>query len=453
MKVDFLIVGGGITGLALGWYLKKRHGTTKSIKILEGADRAGGWIRTSHTKGYLFEQGPRSCRTKGTGVDTLQLIEELGLCDQVIAASKAAQRRYLYVDGRLQELPRSLSSFLSSPLMKGVIPALWNDFWLPRGDGSDETIAEFIGRRLSPEVAERLVDPLVSGIYAGDIHQLSMNSCFPEIYQYEKECGSLIRGMFRTKDTNAKVKSPFVHAWLKEPIFSLKAGMGLLVERLQHHLNEELLLSTTVEGLSISENRVNVRCRGGTAWNADIVFLAVPARPAKNILFAGHASSRYPVEDATVAVVNMGWRNDVLKHQGFGYLIPSREKEKLLGVVFDSSAFPEQNTKMSKTRLTVMLGGSRHREIADMASDQIEELALEGVQRHLGIYGQPDAMQTTVAREAIPQYILGHQAMVKELKDEVSRKFLGRVVLCGSAWHGVAVNDCIANAKRASQAS
>lgn len=440
-----VVIGGGISGLALAWFLKS-SGKASSLSILEASERVGGWIRTHHHNGYLFEAGPRSCRTRGAGIATLELIEELGLTDEVIAASGSARKRYLYRGGSLQKLPDSLWSFFTSPLMRGVLPALWKDLWSQPGTKDDETIAEFISRRLSPEIAARLMDPLVSGIYAGDIRNLSMRSCFPEIFQLEKEHGCLVKGMFKKKALDVPA-SPFVKNMLSEPIFSFRNGMETLVIALKERLKDELEISTRVTGLKLLPDCIELKAQDGRTWHVDKVYLAIPSNAASALLKQVGIPTM-DISSVSVAVVNMGWKDNVLPHDGFGYLVPSGEQQPVLGVVWDSSAFPLQNTWPHQTRLTAMLGGAHQPFVKNLTEEQIVDTARYAIKRHLGIERCPNETSVTLACHSIPQYTLGHDARVKSLEEEVTRASKGRVCLAGSAWHGVSVNECIANAKR-----
>lgn len=448
--IRHIVIGAGISGLALGWFLKKRFGEKQNLTILEAGEHPGGWIRTHADKGFLFEAGPRSCRTKGAGIDTLQLIEELGLCQQVISASPSAKSRYIYQEGKIQTVPNTFFSFLFSPLMRGVLPALWKEWQIPTSDLEDETVAHFISRRLSPEIAEKLMDPLVSGIYAGDIRQLSIRSCFPDLHRMELEQGSLVKGMLQKKKMDMSHLSEFVRQQSRTSIFSFKNGMQTLTTTLYSQMQDVIRLSNKVKAVHVAADALQVELQNGVVLKGDRVFLAVPAYAAAELLKTVDpliTESMIQEVYATVATVNMGWNQRVLKQEGFGYLVPSSEKQNILGVVFDSSAFPQQNGP-NQRRLTVMLGGMHHPEIENLPSDEIEEIAGEAILRHLGITQKPDAVKVSVARQAIPQYTKGHHARLFAFEQKLKRISASRIYLTGSAWRGVAVNDCIAEAKK-----
>lgn len=454
MKFRVVIAGAGISGLALGWYLKKALGGAIDLTILDGSSRSGGWIRTDFDKGFLFEAGPRSCRTKGAGRATLELVESLGLQEEVIVASEAAKRRYIYYKGKLQPLPDGIVSFLASPLMKGMVRALWRDWRAERGSGEDETVADFFGRRLGVPITERLIDPLVSGIFAGDIGSLSVRSCFPDIYRKEQEHGSLILGMLKGKKKNEPA-SPFVEQMSRSPIFSFKNGMETLIYALQADLKEHIRLSDKAAEILQAGDGLNVITDKGESYPADRIYLALPAHAASELVrgISREASGLMSaIPSASVAVVNMGWNTRMLDREGFGYLIPRSEKEDILGVVWDSSAFPQQNAHPGQTRLTVMLGGICHPDMCSQPSEYLTETALKAVRNHLGISIPPESVRVTVAHEAIPQYMVGHSDKVDKIEKALEKDFRSRVCLVGSPWRGVAVNECILDANTAASA-
>lgn len=449
MKFHNIIIGAGISGLALGWFLKK-HFEDQSLTILEASDRVGGWIRSHREQGFLFEEGPRSCRSKGAGLDTLQLIEDLDLCEEVISASPAAKKRFIYSDGKLQAVPNSFFSFLLSPLMKGVLPALCKEWHIPPSHLEDESIADFVSRRFSKNIASKLMDPLVSGIYAGDISKLSLRSCFPEMHRLEQEHGSMLKGMLRKKCMKND-KSPFLEAMRKSSIFSFVDGMETLTSSLHAQLGNVVRLSTGAKSLKIVHDAVEVSLHSGEVLQGDRVFLAIPAFAAAQLLQTvdrGLSEEMDKTVYASVAVVNMGWNQKVLKQEGFGYLIPSSEKQDVLGIVFDSCALAQQNSHDNETRLTAMLGGMHRPEIERFSLDEIKGKTYSALNRHLNITDPPQAVRVSIAKQAIPQYEVGHQVRFNLIKSRLDHLSNARISLLGSAFRGVSVNDCIAEAKK-----
>jgi oxygen-dependent protoporphyrinogen oxidase len=448
-KRQLVILGAGISGLSLAWFLQKNYGDQIDVTLLEKSNRVGGWIQTIQKDGFLFELGPHSCRANNLGHSTLELIEELGLQDQVITAHASAHKRFLYTNQRLQALPSSLLSCIFSPLMRGVPAALFRDWRTPCGTGEDEAIYAFISRRFGHEIAEQFMDPLVSGIYAGDIRKLSIQSCFPQLLQWEQKYGNVLHGMF-SKKPHANAGSDFIQAVQKHAIFSFKEGMETLPLALANSLGKSVKKSSAVKSLRLFPKQVLVELENGEILQADHLFSTISANSLSQLISQDHpelATKLNTITSTSVAVVNLGYHQNVLKQQGFGHLVPSKEGEDVLGVIWDSSVFPQQNSNQSQTRLTVMLGGAHKPHLCLESENQIYERAVKAVKKHLNISLSPDVYHVSIARDAIPQYEVGHQARVSGIMQELQRGF-PRLTCLGSSYHGVSINDCIAHARQ-----
>lgn len=444
MPYRYVILGGGISGLATAWFLKKSSG---SVKVIEKSSRAGGWIETVQKEGFLFEQGPRSCRTKGAGHETLALIESLGLQEQVLVPHAAASNRYLYSKDQLIRMPKHLWEIPFNLLMKGWLTALITDWKSPKRDGEDESIYSFFSRRIGKKWTETLIDPFVLGIYAGDCKNLSIKSCFPLFNAWEENKGSLLRGALSHKGENAS-KTPFIQAIQKSPIFSFKQGMETLPQALSLQLGNSLQLNTEAVKLEFFPAHVKIHLANGEIIEAEKVISTLPAYGLSALLPKGQlADSLASLPYATVGMVNLGFSSSVLLKKGFGYLVPTYHRDIVLGCVWDSAIFPEQNRNSAETRLTVMLGGAHHPLIETMTENEMEEHALKAVRNHLGITSTPQAIQVKKAKKAIPQFQIGHEKWKQELENEM-KKLSPRLILSGNAWTGVSINDCIKQAKQ-----
>lgn len=445
------IIGAGISGLALGWFLKKRYGPEISITIFEKAVRPGGWIDTLNHEGFLFEQGPRSLRPQGSGRDTLALIEELDLASQITFAAPSAYKRYLYFNSQLQTMPTGVLSLLRAPFRNILLKALWTDIKTPgrQNNSADESIYDFVCRRLGPQAAELLFDPFVSGIYAGDIRKLSMHACFPKLVEWEQQHRTLMRAALFGKRPTCEPASPFVQNAARQGIFTLKEGLTTLVKALAIQLASELKLGAAVKYLDARNAATIVELQDGSLYHFDHVFCAVPPVALSSMLHQCHlptARVLNKIPSSSLAIVNIGYKSKQLPKEGFGYLIPSKEKQKLLGVVWDSSAFPQQNQSALETRLTAMLGGSHMTDFDSFSPQQFRSFAMTGLQKQLGIFTPPDITAVKIARQAIPQYIVGHGSIVKEIEEKLT-ELPAKVSLLGNGFYGISVNDCIHHAK------
>ena len=449
MSKHIVILGAGISGLAAAWHLKQLPNF--SVTLIEKSARAGGWIQTKQVDDFLFDLGPRSCRVRGNGLATLRLVEQLGLQDEVIPSDKSARKRYLYLNKRLVSVPNCPVAVLLSPFTKGVLKGLWNDWWTPASTAEDESIYSFITRRMNADVANRLIDPLTIGIYAGDPHKLSIKSCFPILHEWEQKHGGIVRGAFAPRKKQTLEQSPFLRNALRHPLFTFKEGMETLPKALAHKLEKNLLLSTSVVSLKTLKNGFELLLSNGKTIQADHVISALPADPLGDLLMPHlpeTALTLKGIPSSSVALVHLGYRKKMLKLKGFGYLIPSSEKEETLGVVWDSSAFPQQNLHPDQTRLCVMIGGAHLQNFSRRTDNEWKEIALRAVKLHMGMEGLPDVVHIHTVPSAIPQYVVGHAAKVKQVEQEIAQ-FSPHLTLLGSSFHGVSINDCIANAHAA----
>lgn len=418
-----VILGAGISGLATAWFLQQKYKDV-AITLVERSSRVGGWIRTIEQDGFLFELGPRSLRTRGTGANALELIKSLGLESELILPDAAAQKRFVLHNKTLLKAPSGIIELFTSPLTRGIIPQFMKEFTVPKGNDSDESIDSFFRRRLGDQAADLLINPLVAGIFAGNPTTLSMRSCFPPLFEMERKYGSITKGMLRSL-FKPRQKGP--------RIVSLKNGMESLIHALKDHVKADIIFNSTAQKLQWNPSGISLSLSNGTNLEADHVFSTLPVYE-----IAPLCGFQWDLKYASVGVVNLGYRKNVLKQNGFGYLIPSKENENILGVVFDSCVFPQHNRHQGETRLTVMI-----RDRQPQTSDKLKEMALEAIERHLGIKHNPDTILASLAQQSIPQYPLDY-------KDR-HLPSLPHLTLIGTGFHGVSVGDCISSANSATK--
>lgn len=427
MPFRCIILGGGITGLSCAWYLKKKYGSSIHLTIVEKNSRLGGWIQSTEKQGFLFEQGPRSCRTSASGQYILDLVQELDLSKELIWGSPHAQQRFLYHNQTLQKLPSNPFSFLFNPLTRPYTGTILKECFKNKIDTQDVSIDQFFKHHFNTAFTDTFIDPLVSGIYAGDVSQLSMETCFPQIFELEQNEGSIMKG-FLKKKKKSKVSYP-------SSLFSFKKGMGTLIQALEKKVEADILLNETALKVSIEANEVSVTFKHKTL-KADHLISTLPGLALKPLFDLPFLEIPY----ATVAVVNFGYHKNVLKDKGFGYLIPSKERENILGCVWDSAVFPEQNNHSDETRLTCMLGGIHHSDKI-LNEDDCLQMALDSVAKHLNVQILPSVHQVKIAKHCIPQYPVGYQQQLQAVKNYLKQfsTFSG----LGTSFHGVAVNECV----------
>lgn len=446
-----IVVGAGISGLATAHALRAMQPGIE-LRVLEAAGRVGGKVWTEQTpEGFRCEWGVNGFLDNKP--KTLELAAALGL--EPLRGRAAADRRYVFRHGTLHSLPESPPAFLTSRLMSlpGRLRVLW-EVLAPKGRAEDETLAEFAQRRLGREAFEALIDPMASGVFAGDPHRMSLKSCFPRIYELESRYGSLIRGMIRLQIEARRRGGSGPGAGPGGKLTSFADGMGAMTGRLAEQLGARVRLATPVAAIEPAGGRFLVHTESGPAEEAECVVLAAPAFRQAQILQSldGElADLLRGIEYPPVAVVCLGFaaRDVAGRLDGFGFLVPGSEGRRILGTVFDSSVFPGRAPKGS-VLLRTLVGGARFAELAQLPDAQLLDAVRGELKDVLGIAGEPMFAQIHRHQHAIPQYHIGHARRLEAIATTL-RGHPG-LVLTGNAFRGVSLNDCIENAWRVADA-
>jgi len=388
-----IILGAGISGLAAGWYARKLYGNQCSLTFIEKSARVGGWIETTIHNGFLFEKGPKGFRPHGKGKWTLELVKELGLEKELIWADHAAKKRYVWLEDKL----RAVSPLLL--LRYASLSDLLKEWKRKPASLVDESIYAFFTRHFPISLVDNLIEPVVQGIFGGKSSSLSIRTCFPTLAKWEQEHGSLIKGLVQTK----KEKFP-------SPLCSFRKGMETLPKAIFEALDAEYLFST--EATSIVKGVVTTT-QG--AFEADLILSSLPPQ----------------IPFLTLTTIHLGYHGKRLPKKGFGYLIPLKEEQGILGMTWDSQIFPQHN-QGPMTRLCVMLRGEWNQETG-------LETVLKSVERHVGIKTLPHAVETHVSKQAIPQYPVGYKPP----------EHAPPLFYVGSSQGAVGINDCIFQAYKA----
>jgi oxygen-dependent protoporphyrinogen oxidase len=426
------VIGAGVTGLALAHGLR-RQGV--EVCVLEAADRAGGVIRTLSRDGFLLETAANGYLDREPA--TTRLVEALGLTSSLRTADASAKTRLVYTRGKLRTLPSSPPGFLASDVvpLASRLRALWEPF-TPRSRKPDESLAEFGRRHLGEGITRVLVDAVQRGIFAGDVDRLSVAAAFPRLAELERRHRSLLLGALRERPAPAALTT-------------FDGGMQVLVDALTASLGGSLRLRARVEGLTPDEAGWQLRLGGGEVLRAARVVLALPADASAALLRAqapALATELSAIPYAPVTVLHLGFRHlDTRPPRGFGFLVPAQEGRRVLGVLFVSSFFPHRVPE-GATLLTVMLGGARDPGVAALDDEATSALGREELRELIGLTAAPDLVEVVRWPRGIPQYEVGHLARLERI-DAAAAELPG-LVLAGSAYRGVGVNDCLREAER-----
>jgi oxygen-dependent protoporphyrinogen oxidase len=435
------ILGAGVTGLAAAYRLSAMG---HRVRVFERRDRVGGEVATEIDGGWLVEAGPNSIQESP---ELSSLIQELRLASERIEAGPLAKNRYLLKGGRAVPVPMSPPAFFKSGFIStgSKLRLLGELLKRPRTRGSDVSLAEFVRDHFGREVLDRAVQPIVSGIYAGDPALLSARESFPKLVGFERTHGSVLRGMIAVMKERRKLG-------LAGPakIISFRRGLQALPQALAARLPERAVsLRTSVLRLVPGVRwRVGFRSEQGEAdQDFDAVVSGLPA-PALSELIIGEGADRplaslAQIDYPPLSSLFLGFRRDQVAHplDGFGILVPAVERRRILGVLFSSSLFPGRAPE-GHVALTVMAGGSLQPEIARLATADLLATALADLRSILGITGEPVFWRHSFWPHAIAQYNVGfsaHRTAMADFERAHPGLFIG-----GQARDGISVPDCLA---------
>ena len=456
-----IIVGGGISGLATAWILREKartEGIELGITLLEKENRLGGKIWSIKEGGYLCEWGPNGFLDSKP--QTLDLCRDLKADAKLLRSNDNARKRFIFSGGILNRLPENGPSFLKSSLISwpGKIRLAMEPF-IPQYKGdADETLAQFGRRRLGEEALNKLIAPMVSGIFAGDPETMSLKSCFPRIAELEAEYGGLIKAMIRlAKKKKAEVAAGKAVASAAGPagvLTSFKGGIQELTDILAAELGMTVIRS--------GEEVVKVVKGDSTPWrvvtargelDADAVILATPAYASADFLEGvdpAISAVLRQIPYATMTVVCFGYDKEQISYDlnGFGYLTPKQEKQSTLGTLWDSSIF-EGRAPEGKVLFRSMMGGACFPEYIKLSDAEVESRVRADLEKTMGITAAPSFIRIFRHDKAIPQYTVGHGKRLEALAG-----LLGKhpgLVLTGNSYRGIGLNDCVAAAHRGAE--
>lgn len=464
MKVA--IIGGGIAGLSSTYYLNKQaqeSGREIEIVLLEAADYWGGKIKTVTEDGFVIEGGPDAYLVTKPWMRALA--RELGLEDDLQGTNPDFSETYILNQGELASIPTGLTMTIPTefgPMLKTKSMSwpqkirMGFDLFMPASKkNGDESLAGFISRRLGRAAYERLVGPLLSGIYAGNGNRLSLQSTFPNLREMELEHGGLIKGALALRAKRAemaKQRAASSNGSGKKPSRSIfespRSGLASIVDALVAKLQEagvEMQLNTPVNTLAPSEQGYTLALPGGDALAVDALVLATPAFVAGKLLDeleTDLAQELEAIEYVTTATVSLAYRKEDLPMalEGYGYIIPQQEDSKALACTWTSSKW-RHRAPQRHALLRVFIGRIQDAEGLPTEESILISMAREEIRKTLGIKAQPTGAWVFRWEKAMPQYNLGHPERLDQI--EAALGAYPNLALAGNGYRGIGMPDCI----------
>ncbi|MCC6169983.1 MAG: protoporphyrinogen oxidase [Caldilineaceae bacterium] len=463
--VDVAIIGGGISGLATAYYLQRqaeREQRPLRYTLLERSRRAGGKIITEQVAGFgdqpfVVEGGPDSFITQKPWA--LQLARELGLEERILGANDHLRKTYVLnrgkptplPDGVLMIVPTRFLPFALSPLISPLGKLRMGlDFFIPaKRDDEDETLADFIRRRLGDEALDKIAEPLMSGIYNAEAERQSLLATFPRFRDIEKRHGSLIRGMLASKRSPKPAATNGTSPKPVSMFTSLHDGTQELVDTLFGRLTGDICLGVAVTAIAAQPDRSGYRLTldDGTALLARQVALATPAFVSADLLrplSPGAADLLASIRYVSTGTISLGFRRDEVAHplNGFGVVIPRSERRPINAITWSSTKF-NHRAPDGHVLLRVFFGGSRNPQMVDRSDEELLAIARRELDALLGIRAEPVFHRLFRWRNATPQYDAGHLQRVAAIEAALPTG----IYVTGSPYRGIGIPDCVHQAQ------
>lgn len=440
MNRSVIVVGGGISGLATAWWLTRAG---MDVTVLEKDPAVGGTMKTVRDGGWLIETGPNSALETTPLIRTL--CEDAGVADQKLYADEAANNRYILRNGVLHAMPMSPGKLFSSKLWsgRGKLRILKEPF-IGRAT-REETIAEFVERRLGRELLDYAINPFVAGVFAGDPSRLSVRAAFPKLYALEEKYGSLIKGQIRGARERRRRGEV---AKDRARLISFADGMESLPRALSSKLGERVMTGSEVESIARVDDEYHVSFRRDgkpLTLTCDRLVLAVPSYVASRWIRSlddDLARRLDGIDYPPVTEVFFGYRGSQVGRalDGFGFLVPEKEHRSILGTIWSSVLFPNRAPE-GHVSLTTFVGGSRQPELTRLTDEKLIDLVHAELRTIMKITGDPVFVRISRWAHAIPQYALGHLNIMSAI-ERFENRYPG-MILSGNYRGGISVGDCV----------
>ena len=432
MKVNTVIIGGGISGLSTANFLSKK---TSDFLILEASDIVGGTINSSKLDGYILENGPNTVLDNNKAIQ--ELLSDLNITEELIYPNlKKISNRYILLNDRLEKIPLTIFEFLLTPIL-GIYSKIkiFSEILVPRHI-NDTDVESFIKRRFGKEFHDNLIVPFLTGIYADTTSKMSTKNTLKKMWELEQKHGSIIVGLIKEKNKNSKAK-----------IFTIDGGLSKITELLSKKFINQLMLNTKVSSIVKLNESYKITLNEGEDIFCNKIISTIPSYSLKDIVFDDKLKNVLSkVNYNPIDVFHFGFDRDALdiKIDGFGLLTKPQDKKSFLGVLFSSNIF-EHVSINKKFLITVLAGGDRQKDLCKKSPKFLERQILNEILPLLRLKSEPEFKNHFRWSKGIPSYSMSVTKLQKDIKifEESNKGFY----IIGNFHLGVSVSDCVKNSK------
>ncbi|MCK5679556.1 protoporphyrinogen oxidase [bacterium] len=462
----YAIIGGGITGLAAAYELTQKSRQTDTpikIELFEKAPEMGGKIITKKDDPYLIEGGPDCFIVEKPWA--LQLIKELGLEGELLNTSSQATGTFVYDNNALHRLPEGVMMMVPTKPIPFILSKLisWPgkirmacDILVPkRKEAGDETLSSFVRRRLGKEALDKLAEPLIGGIHAGDPENMSLLSTFPRFLEMEQDGGSLIIGMLkRQKKMVAMMKNRPAPSGPKKTFFiSMNDGLGRLVDELEKVIGSDNLHPDR----EISQIRPSqtggwlIEEKNQESTDADAVIVTTETYAAANF-FRNELPRLSDLLDeipyVSSATVSLAFPRKAIPHplDAYGFIVPKIANRRIMAVTWSSIKW-DHRAPEGMVLLRAFVGGAHRQELVSLGDQEMIKMVREELSTIMNISSPPQKSWVYRWMQGMPQYIMGHLERLEAI-DKITKTYKG-LYLAGAGYRGIGIPDCINQGRQA----